>query len=119
MEQYQSILEEEVHTIAYETGAVKRHGKLDAKLCAMVIQQSFIQEGCWLDPLRSLVKAADSLRREGHRIMVAFYDGNLEKTVQSILRTLRSGCCERRSAYPSTAQLLLEGLDWQIELLLT
>jgi hypothetical protein len=30
-----------------------------AKLCAMIIQQSFIQEGCWLDPLRSIVKAAD------------------------------------------------------------
>ena len=52
--------------------------------------------------------------------MVAFYEGNLEKTVQSILRTLRSGCrIERRAAYPSTAQLLLDGLNWQLELLLT
>jgi hypothetical protein len=91
-----------------------------AKMCAMILQQSFIQEGCWLDPLRSLVKAADSLRRECNRIMVAFYEGNLEKTVQSILRTLLSGCrIERRAAYPSTAQLLLEGLDWSVELLLT
>jgi hypothetical protein len=91
-----------------------------AKMCAMIMQQSFIQEGCWLDPLRSLVKAADCLRRECNRIMVAFYEGNLEKTVQSILRTLRSGCrIERRAAYPSTAQLLLDGLDWQLELLLT
>ena len=94
--------------------------ELYAKMCAMIIQQSFIQEGCWLDPLRSLVKAADCLRRECNRIMVAFYEGNLEKTVQSILRTLRSGCrIERRAAYPSTAQLLLDGLDWQLELLLT
>ena len=91
-----------------------------AKMCAMIIQQSFIQEGCWLDPLRSLVKAADSLRRECNRIMVALYEGNLEKTVQSILRTLHSGCrIERRGACPSTAQLLLDGLDWQLELLLT
>jgi len=91
-----------------------------AKMCAMIIQQSFIQEGCWLDPLRSLVKAADCLRRECNRIMVAFYEGNLGKTVQAILRTLRSGCrIERRVAYPSTAQLLLDGLDWQLELLLT
>ncbi len=91
-----------------------------AKMCAMIIQQSFIQEGCWLDPLRSLVKAADSLRRECNRIMVAFYEGNLEKTVQSLLHTLQSGCrIERRAAYPSTAQLLLDGLDWQLELLLT
>jgi hypothetical protein len=91
-----------------------------AKICAMIIQQSFMQEGCWLDPLRSIVKAADALRRECNRIMVAFYEGNLEKTIQSILRTLRSGCrIERRSAYPSTAQLLLDGLDWRTELLLT
>jgi hypothetical protein len=91
-----------------------------AKLCAMVIQQSFIQEGCWFDPLRSLVKAAASLRRECNRIMVAFYEGNLEQTVQSLLRTLRSGCrLERRATSPSTAQLLLDGLDWQLELVLT
>jgi len=91
-----------------------------AKMCAMIIQQFFIQEGCWLDPLRSLVKAAGCLRRECNRIMVAFYEGNLGKTVQSILRTLRSGCrIERRVTSPSTAQLLLDGLDWQLELLLT
>jgi hypothetical protein len=91
-----------------------------AKMCAMIIQQAFIQEGCWLDPLRSLVKAADSLRRECNRIMVAFYEGNLVKTVQSILRTLRSGCrIDCRASFPSTAQLLLDGLDWKLELLLT
>jgi DDE family transposase len=91
-----------------------------AKMCAMIIQQPFIQEGCWLDPLRSLVKAAGSLRRECNRIMVAFYEGNLEKTVQSLLHTLHSGCrIERRATFPSTAQLLLDGLDWQLELLLT
>jgi Transposase DDE domain len=94
--------------------------ELYAKLCAMVIQQSFIQEGCWQDPLRSLVKAANSLRRECNRIMVAFYEGNLEMTVQSILRTLHSGCrIDRRATSPSTAQLLLDGLDWQLELVLT
>ena len=91
-----------------------------AKMCAMIIQQSLIQEGCWLDPLRSIVKAADCLRRECNRIMVSFYEGNLEKTVQSLLRTLLSGCrLDRRAAFPSTAQLLLDGLDWQLELLLT
>src|SRR6266571_4870604 len=45
-----------------------------AKMCAMIIQQSFIQEGCWLDPLRSIVKAAAALRREWNRLMVAFYE---------------------------------------------
>jgi Transposase DDE domain len=91
-----------------------------AKMCAMIIQQSFIQEGCWLDPLRSIVKAAYALRRECNRIMVAFYEGELEKTVHSLLRTLHAGCrIDRRDAYPSTAQLLLDGLDWHLELLLT
>jgi hypothetical protein len=113
----------------------KEHGKIDewrtkkpfralselyAKLSAMIIQQSLIQEGCWLDPLRSLVKAAASLRRECNRIMLAFYKGNLEETIQSILLPLQSGCrIERRAASPSTAQLLLDGLDWQLELCIT
>ena len=91
-----------------------------AKMCAMIIQQSLIQEGCWLDPLRSIVKAAASLRRECNRIMVAFYEGNLDSTIKSILRTLHSGCSiDRRASFPSTAQLLLDGLDWDLELLLT
>lgn len=91
-----------------------------AKMCAMIMQQSLIQEGCWLDPLRSIVKAAASLRHECNRIMVAFYEGHLAETVQSVLRTLRSGCrIDRRAAFPSTAQLLLDGLDWELELLLT
>ena len=94
--------------------------ELYAKLCAMIIQQSFIQEGCWLDPMRSIVKAAEALRRECNRLMVAFYEGGLEQTIQSMVRTLRSGCrLERRVAFPSTAQLLLNGLDWQLELLVT
>jgi hypothetical protein len=113
----------------------KEHGKIDesrskkpyrilcefyAKMCTMIMQQSLIQEGCWLDPLRSIVKAAASLRHECNRIMVAFYEGHLEETVQSVLRTLRSGCrIDRRETFPSTAQLLLDGLDWQLELLLT
>ncbi len=95
-------------------------GQPFGEFTTMIIQQSLIQEGCWLDPLRSIVKAAASLRRECNRIMVAFYEGNLEETLQSILRTLRSGCrIERRSEFPSTAQLLLDGLDWQVELLIT
>lgn len=89
-----------------------------AKLAAMLIQQALIQEGCWHDPYRSIVKAAEALRRECNRIMVAFYEGELEKTVSSLLRTLRAGCrIEHRAARPSATQLLLEGLDWQLELL--
>ena len=45
MEQYQSILEEEVREIAYETGAVKREGKLDV---ATLVQMTIF--GFWQDP---------------------------------------------------------------------
>jgi hypothetical protein len=50
--------------------------------------------------------------------MVALYEGGLPLVVHSIVRCMHSGCrLERRAAHPSTVQLLLEGLDW--ELLLT
>ena len=45
IEQYQSILEEEVHDIGYETGAIKRQGKLDA---ATLTQMTIF--GFWQDP---------------------------------------------------------------------
>lgn len=91
-----------------------------AKLCAMIMQSALLAEGCWSDPYRSIVKAAQAIRREVNRIMVAFYEGNLEKTILSVLRCMRSGCqIDHRKAHPSTAQLLADGLDWELELLLT
>jgi hypothetical protein len=45
MEHYQSILEEEVHDIAWETGAIKRRGKLDAATLAQMMIFGF-----WQDP---------------------------------------------------------------------
>ncbi len=45
MEQYQSILEEEVHAIAYKTGTVKRQGKFDA---GTFVQMMIF--GFWQDP---------------------------------------------------------------------
>src|SRR5450631_949331 len=90
------------------------------KLCAMVIKSALLQEGCWLDPLRSMVKAACALRHEVNRLMLAFYEGTVSQTVASIVCSLRAGCrIDRRAAHPSTAQLLLDGLDWQLDLLLT
>jgi hypothetical protein len=110
----------------------KEHGQIDewrskkpwrilcelyGKLCAMLIQQWLIQAGCWHDPWRSLVKAAQAVRREANRIMVALYEGGLEQVLRSIVRGMRSGCrIERRRSHPSTVQLLLEGLDWQLVL---
>jgi hypothetical protein len=69
------------------------------------------------DPWRSLVKAAAVVRREANRIMVALYEGGLEAVLRSIVRCMGSGCqIERRKGHPSTAQLLLEGLDWHLTL---
>src|SRR5258708_23627725 len=62
MEQYQSILEEEIHAIAYETGAVKRKGKLDA-----VTFGEMMIFGFWQDPdLRLSGLAQIGGRREVH-----------------------------------------------------
>jgi len=110
----------------------KEHGQIDewrtknpwrilcelyGKLCAMIIQQWLIHEGCWQDPWRSLFKAAQVVRREANRIMVALYEGGLEQVLRSIVRGMRSGCrIDRRNSHPSTVQLLLEGLDWQLVL---
>jgi len=110
----------------------KEHGQIDewrskkpwrilcefyGKLAAMLIQQWLIHEGCWQDPWRSLVKAAAVVRREANRIMVALYEGGLERVLHSIVRCMRSGCrVDRRGTRPSTVQLLLEGLDWELTL---
>lgn len=110
----------------------KEHGQIDewrtsnpwrilcevyGKLAAMLIQQWLIQDGCWQDPWRSLVKAAAAVRREANRIMVALYEGGLPQVLRSIERCMRSGCrLDRRSNRPSTVQLLLEGLDWKLTL---
>jgi hypothetical protein len=89
--------------------------ELYGKLSVMLIQQWLIQVGCWQDPWRSLVKAAAVVRREANRIMVALYEGALPQVLRSIVRCMQSGCClERRAAHPSTMQLLLEGLDWEL-----
>lgn len=62
MEQYQSILEEEVHDIAHETGAVKRKGKLDV---VTLVQLTIF--GFWQDPdIRLSGLAQIGGRREVH-----------------------------------------------------
>jgi hypothetical protein len=73
----------------------------------MLIQHWLIEAGCWQDPQRSLVKAAQVVRREANRLMVGLWDGNLEAPIRAILRSMRSGCCiEKRKQFPSTAQRL-------------
>jgi len=79
-----------------------------AKLCAMLIQQWLIQLGCWQDPHRSLVKAAQVVRREAGQLMVALYRGGVEATVTGIVRCMQSGCrLNTRKTNPNTSQFLL------------
>jgi hypothetical protein len=79
-----------------------------AKLAAMLIQHRLIQLGCWQDPHRSLVKAAQVVRREAGRLMVALYKGGLEEALLDILRCMQSGCrLNTRKQAPTTSQFLL------------
>lgn len=80
-----------------------------AKLCAMLIQQWLIQLGCWQDPHRSLVKAAQVVRREAGRLMVALYEeGQMASTVVTILRCMGSGCrLNTRKTNPNTSQFVM------------
>src|SRR6266852_2180170 len=78
-----------------------------AKLGAMLIQQWLTQLGCWQDPHRSLVKAAQVVRREAGQLMVALYRGGVAATVASIVRCMQSGCrLNTRKTYPNTSQFL-------------
>lgn len=81
--------------------------ELYAKLCAMLIQHWFIVAGCWQDVHRSLVKAAQVVRREAGIVMVAFHRGGLEDAIAGVLSCMQSGCrLDKRQQFPSTAQLL-------------
>ena len=78
-----------------------------AKLAGMLIQHWLIEAGCWQDPQRSLVKAAQVVRREANRLRVGLWDGDLERQITGILRSLRSGGrIAKRKQFPSTAQRL-------------
>jgi hypothetical protein len=79
-----------------------------AKLCAMLLQHWLIQLGCWQDPHRSFFKAAQVVRREAGRLMVALYTGELEQELPDILRCMQSGCrLNTRKQAPNTSQFLV------------
>jgi len=81
--------------------------ELYAKLAAMLLQHWLIELGCWHDPQRSLVKAAQVVRREAGQLMVAIREGRMEPVVRQIMRCMRSGCrIEKRQQFPSTVQRL-------------
>lgn len=82
-------------------------GELYAKLAAMLIQHWLIELGCWQDPQRSLVKAAQVVRREVGQLMVALRDGRPQQGVRRLLNCMRSGCrMNTRRQFPTTAQRL-------------
>ena len=82
----------------------------------MLLQHWLLLLGCWHDPHRSIVKAAEVIRRAALRLMSALHgDASLARVLHSIQRSMRSGCrLNTRKTHPSTSQLLLDGLDWSI-----
>jgi len=81
--------------------------ELYAKLAAMVVQHWLVGLGCWQDPYRSMVKAAQVCRREAGRVMASLVEGNLEAVLTAVVRCMQSGCrLNTRKQFPSTAQYL-------------
>ena len=80
----------------------------------MLIQHWLLLLGCWHDPHRSLVKAAEVVRRAALRFMAALRgEASVARVLLSLGRSMRSGCrLNTRQNHPHTSQLLLEGLDW-------
>jgi hypothetical protein len=92
-----------------------------AKMIAMVIQHWLLLWGCWDDPHRSLVKAAEVVRQSARRLIDALHAPHetkqMQRALQAIKKEMRSGCrLDSRSTHPNTSQLLLNGLDWHLTL---
>jgi hypothetical protein len=87
-----------------------------AKVIAMLIQHWLLILGCWHDPHRSLVKAAVVVRQAAIRLLAALQgEASVTQVVRAIQRAMRSGCrVNMRKKYPTTSQLLLDGLDWPL-----
>lgn len=95
--------------------------ELYGKMIAMVIQHWLLLWGCWHDPHRSFVKAADIVRQSARRIIDALHANTETKQMQQALHAIkqemRSGCrLDTRKVHPNTSQLLLDGLDWHLTL---
>ncbi len=103
----------------------KSHGRIDesrsakpwrmlcevyAKLLAMVVQHWLLVAGCWAYPDRSLVKAAQTVRK--HALAMASAFGSLRRlllALRVVIRCVASGCrLNKRKARPNTYQLLLD-----------
>jgi hypothetical protein len=81
-----------------------------AKLLAMLTQHWFFVVSCWAYPERSLVKAAQTVRKHALHLASAFQSlKRLTRAILTIKRCLMAGCrMNRRKKHPNTYQLLLD-----------
>jgi Transposase DDE domain len=81
-----------------------------AKLLAMLIQHWFFVVSCWAYPERSLVKAAQTVRKHALHLASAFQRlKRLTAAIMTVKRCLMAGCrMNRRQKHPNTYQLLLD-----------
>ena len=78
-----------------------------AKLTGMIIVHWLMIIGCWQIPNRSMVKAAQAIRRQVNLIARALNGrDNLNLVLQEITEGLDRCCQNSRQKHPSTAQLL-------------
>jgi hypothetical protein len=80
-----------------------------AKLTAMIIQHWLTLAGCWSKPNRSMVKAAQAVRKYALMLASAVAGRiDVQLCVEQICRTMQTGCTmNRRKQHPNTYQLLL------------
>jgi hypothetical protein len=106
----------------------KSHGQIDtsrsrkpwhvlcevyAKLLAMVVQHWLVLVGCWRYPDRSLLKAAQTVRKHALHLASAFgKTARLTRAIATIHRCLAAGCrVNQRKKAPNTCQLVLALTD--------
>ena len=78
-----------------------------AKLLLALIQHWFLLLGCWHLPRRSLVKAAQTLRKHAFHVLSALSSlARLSQVLQLVLPSLARCSVQRRKAHPATFQLL-------------
>ena len=108
----------------------KQYGKIDewkgrqrwrilceiyAKVLAMVLQHWVLLLGTWHDPSRSLFKAAKQVRLHALELFSALAgEGVWEQVMQRWLQAMQQCRVHRRTKHPCHAQLLLDGVDWEI-----
>jgi Transposase DDE domain len=86
-----------------------------AKILAMLLQQWLLLMGTWHDPFRSLVKAAKQVRLHALELMSALAgEGCWSRVMQRLTQAMQGCRVHRRTKHPCHAQLLCEGLDWDI-----